>query len=115
MLVGTPPFYDKDIQKMYHNILTQPVTYYQFMSRESMQLIQGLLDKRPLHRIRVRSIKKAGFFRTINWGKSYRKEIEPPMRPKVLSKTDTSNFEQFSTQSKSNKHGTYLMQTPSFA
>ena len=115
MLVGTPPFYDQDIQKMYQNILTQPVTFYQFMSRESMQLIQGLLDKRPQHRMRCRQIKKAAFFRAVDWGKLYRKQIEPPMRPQVMSKSDTRNFEHFSVNSKSNKHGTYLMQTPSFA
>lgn len=115
MLVGTPPFYDEDIQKMYHNILTHPVTFYHFMGRESMQLIQGLLDKRPLHRLRARQIKRAPFFRTVDWGKLYRKEVEPPMRPKVMSKSDTTNFEHFSVHSKSNKHGTYLMQTPSFA
>jgi len=115
MLVGTPPFYCQDIQRMYQNILTQPVTFYQGMSRESMLLIQGLLEKEPINRWRCRRIKECSFFRPIDWNKLYRKGVEPPVRPQVLSESDTQNFEQFSVNSKSNKHGTYLMQTPSFA
>merc|ERR1712190_118745 len=115
MLVGTPPFYCQDIQQMYHNILHRQLIFYQFMSRESMLLIQGLLDKRPEYRLNWKQIKTSPFFKTINWAKLYRKQVEPPVRPQVLSKIDTRNFEQFSVNSKSNKHGTYLMQTPSFA
>lgn len=114
MLVGTPPFYTQDIQQMYRNILSRQVTFYQGMSKESMMLIQGLLQKDPVHRWQCVEIKKCAFFRSIHWQKLYRKEVEPPVRPQVLSESDTQNFEHFSLNSKSNKHGTYLMQTPSF-
>jgi len=116
MLVGTPPFYCQEIQKMYHNILTQPVTFYSaFMSREAMQLVHGLLEKTPRRRWRCREIKRSAFFQTIDWGKLYRKELDPPFKPEVRGKSDTTNFEQFSVTSKRSKHGTYLMETPSFA
>jgi len=94
MICGLPPFYDQDIQKMYANILWNPVPFYQFMSKASIDLISRLLHKSPQKRIQCADIKKHSFFRNIEWDKCYRKQIEPPFKPQVLSKSDASNFEE---------------------
>jgi hypothetical protein len=36
------------------------------------------------------------FFKPIDWDKLYRKEIDPPFKPRVQSDTDTCYFDQVS-------------------
>ena len=38
------------------------------------------------------------FFKPIDWDKLYRKEIDPPFKPRVQSDTDTCYFDQVSLQ-----------------
>lgn len=41
----------------------------------------------------AQEIKKEPFFQSINWIKLEKKEIESPMKPKVQSKDDCTNFD----------------------
>eukprot|EP01083_Nonionella_stella_P054503 143872_1 len=109
MICGLPPFYDQNIQKMYANILHAPIPFYHFMSKPSIELISKLLHKNPLKRIKCKELKRSAFFECIDWRKLYKKEIEPPFKPQVLSKRDSSFFQQFPNNGK-----TYLNATPSF-
>ena len=73
MICGLPPFYDQNIQKMYHNILFQPVPFYKFMSKLSIELISKLLDKNPLKRVKCKEIKRHSFYKDMDWNKLFEK------------------------------------------
>lgn len=47
MLTGLPPFYSKDTNKMYENILNQELSYPNYLSPEAANLIKNLLQKDP--------------------------------------------------------------------
>lgn len=52
MLVGLPPFYNKDRDKLYQNIKYQePKMDYEFLSPEARDLCSKLLIKNPLERL----------------------------------------------------------------
>ena len=111
MIYGLPPFYNENIQIMYQNILYAKIPFYHFMSRGVIDLISKLLIKDPLHRIKCKEIKQCSFFRNIDWDKLFKKEIEPPFKPKVKHRSDTTNF-QLPTMSRG-KDKIYLDSTPS--
>jgi len=111
MICGLPPFYDQNIQKMYQNILYQPIPFYKFMSKSSIELISRLLDKNCEKRIKCKQLKQHLFYKDIDWDKLFRKEIEPPFKPKVNGPADRQNFEKIQGGSQAEK--TYLKCTPS--
>ena len=111
MICGLPPFYDQNIQKMYQNILYQPIPFYKFMTKSSIELISRLLDKNPLKRIKCKEMKRHSFYKDIDWNKLFRKEIDPPFKPKVNGPDDRQNFEKIAPNSQNEK--TYLKCTPS--
>ena len=52
MLVGLPPFYSKDRQKLYENIkYSEPKLDYPFLSPDAIDLCTKLLNKDPLKRL----------------------------------------------------------------
>jgi serine/threonine protein kinase len=84
MLTGLPPFYCEDVQKMYSLKMKADLTIPEFIEPEAADIIRKFLDKNPETRLTdIESIKKHVWFKDINWGKLYRKEIEPPYLPQV--------------------------------
>jgi len=47
MLTGLPPFFDNDRQKMYMRIQTEDLKYPEYLSKEAVKLLKGLLMKDP--------------------------------------------------------------------
>eukprot|EP00483_Globobulimina_turgida_P004677 UN04686 len=79
MFYGLPPFYDKDLSKIYQNILCEEVIYYRhYLSNAAINILSKLLRKEASQRIGFEQIKKERFFKCINWEKLYRKEMIPP-------------------------------------
>jgi serine/threonine protein kinase len=100
MLTGWPPFYDKNLRKMCEQILKSDLTFPASCtaSPEARDLIRGLLMRDPTQRLGCRAggvedIKRHPFFRTIDWEKLERKELEAPFKPTVSSDTDITNFD----------------------
>lgn len=50
MLTGLPPFYDTNVQRMYHKILHEPLRFPKTegrqLSEDARDLIRGLLDRK---------------------------------------------------------------------
>lgn len=47
MVVGLPPFYEHDREKMYFNIVNSDVKYPNYLSKDIVSLLKGLLSKNP--------------------------------------------------------------------
>ncbi|CAF0901319.1 unnamed protein product [Didymodactylos carnosus] len=93
MLCGRPPFYSRDVNEMYGNILNTPLRFYGNISEIAKTLIEQLLRKNPLDRLGslndVSDIKRQPFFASIDWEKLEAKKVPPPWKPPVSADDDT--------------------------
>jgi len=99
MLSGAPPFYSKDRNQMFRNILEKPVEMRPFFSGEAKSLLSGLLTIEPAKRLsNPLDIKAHAFFRDIDWSKLSKKLIKPPFKPKLLNDKDLRHFDRMFTE-----------------
>ena len=91
MICGVDPFFDEDTMKIYENILQIKKRKIQFSSdfdEASRSLINHLLEPDLSKRYGnlkdgVNDIKNHAFFKSMNWDKLLRQEIEAPFIPKL--------------------------------
>jgi len=99
MMCGRLPFYSKDHEKLFEMILLRSVQFPSDLSVNGQNILRGLLNKDPQHRLGGRvddaeEIMQHPFFATINWLDLYNKKIPPPFKPEVSSDIDTRYFDQ---------------------
>ncbi|CAI5980807.1 unnamed protein product [Closterium sp. NIES-64] len=99
MVVGVPPFYDRNVNIMYNKIvnapLVFPVTVTNFYLRD---LISKLLIREPSQRLGAgptdaAEIMRHEFFRGMDWDRLYAREVPPPFVPSSKGIEDVSNFD----------------------
>ena len=78
MLVGFPPFFADNIEGVYKNIEKGELEFPDFISNNSKNVLQRMMEKDPGKRITLDELKKDEFFRSINWEKLYGKKVKPP-------------------------------------
>lgn len=103
MLTGLPPFYSQNINIMYQKILNSELRFPSYVSSEAQSLLDGLLTRDPTKRLGTSDaaeIKKHPFFRSIDWDKLFKKEVEPTFKPKVKSEADISQIDPVFTSEK---------------
>jgi len=94
MLTGLPPFYSQDVQEMYRKIMTDRLTFPDFVTSDAKNLLEQLLERDAEKRLSEPNIiKRHPFFRQINWDALYQKKIPPPFLPEVKGKTDISQID----------------------
>jgi len=99
MLLGQSPFRGDDEEEIFEAILEDDILYPINMSKDSVSILQKLLTKDPAKRLGAgpndaEDIKKHPFFKHVKWDKILNKEISPPYKPKINSRTDVSNFDE---------------------
>ncbi|CAB9509209.1 activated protein kinase catalytic subunit alpha-1 [Seminavis robusta] len=110
MLNGLPPFRSKMGSKdLFRKIMSEKVKMPDGASAAACKLLKGLLHRTPHSRLgAARStmfevggpagLKKVDFFKTIDWEKLERKEVEPPERLTVQNDQDLQHFhDEFTT------------------
>lgn len=78
MLVGFPPFYSRDRNRLFENIKYAKLVVPTFVSPDASDLLTKLLQKNPKKRLGygkndAEEIKKHKFFKDIDWKKLYNK------------------------------------------
>lgn len=97
MLVGAPPFYTKNRQKLYQNIKTGELKLEDWLSENAKDLLTRLLVKDPNKRLGsgkdgVEDIKNHPWFAGISWDDIYNKTQKPPYKPQLDSEDDVKHF-----------------------
>lgn len=83
-LIGVPPYFDTDRDRLYANIKGGPLKLPTFLSVDAKDLIKKLLERNPLQRLGAEDgasqIKKHPFFKNVDWKAVLSKNIFPPER-----------------------------------
>ena len=82
MLVGFPPFYEKNRDRMYENIIHSQAKFPSSVSKSARSLIRKLLEKDPVKRLKkcsIDKIKNHKWCRDIVWTSIHNKSIKPPV------------------------------------
>ncbi|CAI5742609.1 unnamed protein product [Hyaloperonospora brassicae] len=92
MSVGKSPFYDNNIEKMYHKIQNDPLSFptKPVLADELKSILRNFLQKDPTKRLgtNISDILKHPYFRGIDWDLLLKKQITPPWKPKLASLLD---------------------------
>lgn len=87
MLCGVPPFYSRSRDALFDKILRQKIRFPNYFSRESIDIIKQLMQRNPKYRLGSRNGAKEVqvhiFFSSMDWDALYRREVEPPFRPRL--------------------------------
>jgi tRNA A-37 threonylcarbamoyl transferase component Bud32 len=83
-IVGTPPFYDDDIEVLYSNILQGNLKFPPGFDEVAQNLIENLLCLDPDKRLPMPEIKKHEFFAEIDWIELENKTVSPPFPSQFL-------------------------------
>jgi len=75
MLTGLPPYYSRDTQQMYIEVVKSKVSYPNYLSKDAVSLMKGLLQKDPKKRLTVNEVKKHKFFSSVNWEDLIKKKV----------------------------------------
>jgi len=100
MLMGMPPFYSRDRDRLFEKILHSELRFPSYFSKRSQSLLRGLMDRSPITRLgskKVGPVRTHEFFEEVDWIKLGRLEIEPPFKPKLVIDANgvkgTTNFD----------------------
>lgn len=86
------PFYDKNLKKLYNNILTKEPRFPKDTPSVVKNFIRRLLNKDPSKRPTFEELKNDPFFDNINWDDVYNKRLKPPYIPKQVTGGRATNF-----------------------
>nr|CAH0108306.1 unnamed protein product [Daphnia galeata] len=98
MVVGQSPFNGCDEDELFWCICNEQAYYPRFLAKETKAVLVLLLEKDPQKRLgtpgcSAGDIIDQPFFKSINWDRLDRKDIEPPFKPKVRHILDVQYFD----------------------
>ena len=105
-LVGQPPFWDSNPMRIYEQIVAgrikfpNPASTALDMSDAAKDIIQGLCKTDPTERLGhiaggSQRVRDHPFFREVDWEELYYKRGAGPIVPKLRSKDDAGNFDEY--------------------
>jgi len=100
MLTGQLPFQGKDRKDTMTQILKAKLGMPQFLSPDAQCLLRKLFKRNPANRLGsgpdgVEEIKRHAFFKSIDWNRLLRKELNPPFKPAATRPEDAlKNFDE---------------------
>eukprot|EP01035_Chromulina_nebulosa_P017413 gene17413-22962_t len=103
MITGLPPFYDTNVQRMYHKILHEPLKFPKGDNRQvsdtGRDVLRRFLERRISDRLGSGStganeIKRTAFFSILDFDRVNSKQYDPEFKPPAsTSTTDVRNFD----------------------
>ena len=99
MMTGSPPFGGNNHAKIQQNILKQKLNFPYYLGPDAKDLLTRLLRKEPSKRLGgttekdLKTLKSHRFFKTIDWKRLEKRELEPPIQPVVTDPELAENFD----------------------
>jgi serine/threonine protein kinase len=98
MVAGRLPFDGFDEDEMFHRIVNNQPKYPKSMKGDVIGCVHLLLNKNPALRLGMPDcpageIRNHQFFRPIDWALIEQRKLPPPVKPKIKSGPDVSNFD----------------------
>ena len=103
MLTGLPPYYDTNVQRMYHKILHEPLRFPKAerlqMSEPAKELLRGMLERKVSDRLGcgpggALELKRTAFLAILDCNRVLQRGYEPEFKPPAAaSMTDVRNFD----------------------
>jgi protein kinase X len=98
VFLGFPPFYDTDQFVTYQKILSGKIEFPRHFDYAAKQVLRKLLHTDQSQRLGSAKnggdeIKREQWFVGVSWTDTYFRKVEPPIKPKVTSPGDTTNFD----------------------
>jgi serine/threonine protein kinase len=98
MLVGIPPFYSENTNRLYRAILHDSIVFPEEISQRAKDFISKLLMKMPAARLGAgdddqEEVMKHPFFSGYDWEDVMEKRIVPEWVPNIKTELDVSNFD----------------------
>jgi serum/glucocorticoid-regulated kinase 2 len=103
MLTGLPPYYDTNVQRMYHKILHEPLRFPKGerlqLNEPAKDLLKGMLERKVSDRLGcggggATDMKRAAFFAPLDFHRVLALGYEPEFKPPAASSlTDVQNFD----------------------
>ena len=98
MLASSPPFYSKNKEQMFRNMLTKPVALKPHFSSAACDIIQRLLQVDPTKRLNsFAELKQHEFFASVDWEKLAHKAVPVPFKPQLTGPRDLRYFDKMFT------------------
>ncbi|XP_076462189.1 serine/threonine-protein kinase Sgk2-like isoform X2 [Babylonia areolata] len=98
MVNGLPPFYSRDTNEMYENILYKPLVHRANISMAGRSILEHLLHKDKSKRLGavgdLEEVQQTTFFADVNWQDLYDRKVAPPYNPNVSGQLDLRHFDQ---------------------
>jgi len=98
MLASFSPFYDDQAIGIYRKIVTGKIRFPRLFSRSAKDLIKSFLKSKPtrrlgvLHNGDIDKIRQMEWFNDFNWADLRAFKMSAPIKPKIKSMKDISNF-----------------------
>uniref|UniRef100_A0A1B6DUY2 Non-specific serine/threonine protein kinase n=2 Tax=Clastoptera arizonana TaxID=38151 RepID=A0A1B6DUY2_9HEMI len=98
MLYGLPPFYSRNTEEMYKQILFKPLKLRQGISESGKRILGEFLEKDSSKRLGAGygdfdDVKHHEFFKTLNWDDLLQRKITPPFNPRVSGVMDLQHID----------------------
>ena len=84
MLTGDPPFFNENINVLYHRIANDSLKFPENFNPEAKSLITGVMKRLPEERMKMAEVKAHPFFKDINWDDISKKKTAPPFSTQYL-------------------------------
>ncbi|ORX57055.1 hypothetical protein DM01DRAFT_1334610 [Hesseltinella vesiculosa] len=99
MLLGQCPFRGEDEDEIFDAVLEDDILYPRTMSGDCVSICQRLLERNPARRLGSgkgdgQEVRQHPFFASVHWDDLLAKKVTPPFLPSVVSRADTSNFDE---------------------
>lgn len=98
LLFRKTPFHSKNEDKLFKNILKYSPEFPEGTSQDVIDFISMLLEKDPNKRAGFDEVNCHPFFNGLNFSDVYMRRIKADFVPKVMSKSDSTNFEKQFTE-----------------
>ena len=93
LLYGMPPFYCNNRNELFERIKSKQPYFPNSWSKEARNLLMILFEKDPTARMSLcENIREHSWFKSINWERLERREVQPPFIPKIENEEDVQNF-----------------------